>query len=319
MATNARPRISAALVTRRPVRPIPSTTAVVGRAGAVVRLAHPAEDEHLVVHRDAEQEREDDDRHLDVDRARRLDAPDRLGSEAVLPDEDHQPPGGADRQQVQQDGLERQDQRAERARQQDERERGDQRDDEREVAVDGVEEVGALRGLAAGHDVGGQRAGRCADAVERRAARRASCRPAVGMTVTSAVPSRRQSVGATAARTPSTPPQRVGDGVGIARADERVERRQRAGADAGVGELVEARARRAGLGQRVGARVAELDRRRGDDERAEHGGRERRPRPSGGARRCGPRPTSRGWRDPRVRCGAGRAAGRSWPGRPAAG
>ena len=40
----------------------------VGRAGAVVGLAHPAEDEHLVVHRDAEQEREDDDRHLDVDR-----------------------------------------------------------------------------------------------------------------------------------------------------------------------------------------------------------------------------------------------------------
>ena len=40
-----------------------------GRAGAVVGLAHPADDEHLVVHRDAEQEGEDDDRHLDVDRA----------------------------------------------------------------------------------------------------------------------------------------------------------------------------------------------------------------------------------------------------------
>jgi hypothetical protein len=60
----------------------------------------------------------------------------------------------------------------------------------------------------------------------------------------------------------------MGDDLGITRADERVERRQRTRADAGVDELVKARACRAPLGQRVGARVAELDRGGGDDKRA---------------------------------------------------
>ena len=61
-ARNARNRISAAPVTSRPVRPRPATTAVVGVAGLVVLLAHPGQDEDLVVHRQAEQEREDQHR-----------------------------------------------------------------------------------------------------------------------------------------------------------------------------------------------------------------------------------------------------------------
>ena len=80
-----------------------------GGAGAVVGLAHAADDEDLVVHRDAEEEGEDHDRHLDVDRLRGLDAPDRVGAEAVLEDEHDQAPRGGDREEVEQDGLQRQD------------------------------------------------------------------------------------------------------------------------------------------------------------------------------------------------------------------
>ena len=55
-----------------------------------------------------------------------------FGSQAVLADEDHEPPRGGDREQVQQDGLERQDQRAERAGEQKEGE-ADQRDQQRKL------------------------------------------------------------------------------------------------------------------------------------------------------------------------------------------
>src|SRR5215203_3174093 len=119
-----------------------------GRAAAVVRLPHPADDEDLVVHRDAEEEGEGDHRQLDVDRLRRLDTPDRFGAESLLVDEHDQPPGGADGEQVQEDSLQRQEQRAERPRQQEERQDRDEGDYPREVAVDSVEEVGALRRLA---------------------------------------------------------------------------------------------------------------------------------------------------------------------------
>ena len=140
------------------------------RAGAVVCLPHPADDEDLVVHRDAEEEGEDDDRHLDVDRLCRLDAEDLVGPEALLEDEHDQPPRRSNREQVQEDGLQRQEQRAERAREEDEGEDGDQREHEREVGVDGFEEVGALRCLATDRHLGRQRLG--AEAVERLSAGR---------------------------------------------------------------------------------------------------------------------------------------------------
>jgi hypothetical protein len=50
--------MSAALVTRRPVRPMPRTTASSVLRVAVVLLAHAREDEYLVVHQEAEQKRE---------------------------------------------------------------------------------------------------------------------------------------------------------------------------------------------------------------------------------------------------------------------
>ena len=88
----------------------------------------------------------------------------------MLPDEHHDSAGGGDREQVQSDGLEGQDQRAEGACQEQEREQSDQPDHEREVAVDGVDEVGALRGLASDRDRGRERLLGGADAVERRSA-----------------------------------------------------------------------------------------------------------------------------------------------------
>ena len=59
---NARNRISAALVTSRPGPADPLHDGDVGRARAVVLLAHPGQDEHLVVHRQPEQEGEDHQR-----------------------------------------------------------------------------------------------------------------------------------------------------------------------------------------------------------------------------------------------------------------
>ena len=61
-AAKAKNRISAAEVTSRPVRPRPVTTAAAVSPGLVVLLPHPRQDEHLVVHRQAEQEGEDQHR-----------------------------------------------------------------------------------------------------------------------------------------------------------------------------------------------------------------------------------------------------------------
>ena len=65
----------------------------------------------------------------------------------------------------------------------------------------------------------------------------------VGMTVTRAVPSRRHSAGAVALRTPSTVASTLGDLGGVAVADERVEGRERPGADAGSPAAARAPAR----------------------------------------------------------------------------
>ncbi len=69
--TNARNRISAALVTRRPVRPMPRITAVSVEPVASYSSRMRDEDEHLVVHRQAEQEREHHQRDPRGDRAGR--------------------------------------------------------------------------------------------------------------------------------------------------------------------------------------------------------------------------------------------------------
>ena len=77
--------------------------------------------------------------------------------------------------------------------------------------------------------------------------------------------------------------ERLGDRVGIAGPHERVEGRQRPGADARGLELLEAGARGSRLAERLRARVAELDREGGGGERASTAVDATR-RPSGGAR-----------------------------------
>ena len=178
-ATNARPRISAALVTSRPGAADALDDRGLGRAGAVVGLAHAADDEHLVVHRDAEQEGEDDDRHLDVDRLRSPRCPrsppsrSRAGRRARSA-----PTRRATESRFSRTALSgRTSERNARASSTNV-EHGDERDHQREVAVDRVEEVGALRGLAADRRVGGQRAWRGRGRASR--GRRASCRPRSG-------------------------------------------------------------------------------------------------------------------------------------------
>ena len=152
--TKARNRISAALVTRRPVRPIPRTTAVRVTPVRVVLLAHPGEDEHLVVHREPEQEREHHQRDPGRHRAGGVDAPEQLRPVPVLPDHASTPQAAATLATFRTHRLERQQQRAERPREQDERDERDQGDHQREAPVDGVDEVVVLRRQAAHADVG---------------------------------------------------------------------------------------------------------------------------------------------------------------------
>ena len=89
---------------------------------AVDQLADPAEDEHVVVHRQAEQDDEQEQRQPGRDAADRRE-PERLLAVAVLEDQRQHAVGRADRQQVQDDRLDRHHDRAERDEQQDERQR----------------------------------------------------------------------------------------------------------------------------------------------------------------------------------------------------
>ena len=133
-------RMSAALVTSFPVRARPSSIARSVEPRLVVRLAHPREHEDLVVHREAEEEREDHQRDPRRDRLRRRDVPERRAV-ALLEDEDDDPVRRAERDEVEDRGLDRQHDRAERARQEDERQEENEREDVDEVPVDGVDEV----------------------------------------------------------------------------------------------------------------------------------------------------------------------------------
>ena len=115
----------------------------------VARLLDPREDEDVVVHREPEQDREDEDRHERLDRTGL--EPEQLGAVAVLEDEHEQAEGRAGREQVEQDRLDRDDDRAEGDEQEQEREAEDEGDDLRHavrVEVDDVER--ASRG--AGHE-----------------------------------------------------------------------------------------------------------------------------------------------------------------------
>ena len=142
--------ITAAAVMIRPVRSSPSATARSLSWRLVPLLAHPADEEDLVVHREAEEHREQEDRDPALDLRELVEA------EHVLPepeaeDEHERAVGGRDREQVQDHRLQRQDQRAERAHQQQVREQEHGEHEPRERAVGDVQEVDALRRSAAGH------------------------------------------------------------------------------------------------------------------------------------------------------------------------
>ena len=99
---------------------------------ATDRLADPADDEHVVVHREAEEDHEQQQRHHGLDPVRGADAEQAL-ADAVLEDEHEHAVGGGHRQQVEDDRLDRDHDRAECDQHQHEREQEDERDDRRQV------------------------------------------------------------------------------------------------------------------------------------------------------------------------------------------
>ena len=84
--------ISAADVITRPVEARPSTTARVGSFGLLVVLLDLCHQEHLVVHGQAEEDREHEQRHVAHDRNGPFQA-DQRGAVPLLEDEGHDPVG----------------------------------------------------------------------------------------------------------------------------------------------------------------------------------------------------------------------------------
>ena len=97
--------IAAAPVMRRAVEETPWTIAR-GVAGGRPALVYATEQEHLVVHREPEQHAEQEDGHPRVD-ALDLREAQQIDPDALLEDEHEDPVGGADRQQVHDDGGQR--------------------------------------------------------------------------------------------------------------------------------------------------------------------------------------------------------------------
>ena len=87
----------------------------------------------MVVHREPEEDGEEEERQPRLDRVHLREA-EELVADAFLEDEHDQPVRGADREQVEHDRLRRHDERAERDRQQHEAEPEHEGEDEREPA-----------------------------------------------------------------------------------------------------------------------------------------------------------------------------------------
>src|SRR5205085_1490709 len=83
-------------------------------AGALVLLADAREDEDLVVHREAEEEREHHQRQPEGDGARGRDPEDEVRAVPLLPEPRHHAERGREREQVEDEGLEREQDRAKR-------------------------------------------------------------------------------------------------------------------------------------------------------------------------------------------------------------
>ena len=97
------------------------------RRAARPQLADPAQDEHVVVHADPEQEHEHHQRHP-VDDPAEPGVAEQALQPPVLEDQRDQAVGRADGQQVERDRHQRHGQRPERHEQQDEREHADERE-----------------------------------------------------------------------------------------------------------------------------------------------------------------------------------------------
>ena len=126
---------------------------LVGAHPPVVRLANAAEDEDVVVHRQAEQDHEEEDREERVDSARELEAQKPLPP-AVLEHEHEDTVGGPDREQVEQDRLGRDHHRPEGKEHQAEREQEHEPEHERRDGLHLVVVVLRLRGRAGDGDLG---------------------------------------------------------------------------------------------------------------------------------------------------------------------
>ena len=148
-AMNDRNRMRAAEVTRRPVLAMPSTTARSGVVVLVVGLAHPGEDEDLVVHGQPEQEGEGSDRYPGGDDSTGFDAEQQLRPVAFLPDQHGCAVGRGDRDDVEDQRFDREPERSQGAGKKQERHHGHGKDDPDDVVVHGFDEVSILRGAAA--------------------------------------------------------------------------------------------------------------------------------------------------------------------------
>ncbi len=138
--------------------------AVVARA--VVLLTDGREQEDLVVHRQAEDDGEEHHRSPGLDGRARIDT-EHAAEPSPLEDHHHHAVGGADRQQVHDDGLERHEHAAEDDEQQHEAQQEHTADEPRQSAGEDRREVDADRGLPSDVDVVGQ----VADAGRARGAR----------------------------------------------------------------------------------------------------------------------------------------------------
>ena len=102
----------------RPVRSSPCATARALSCARVPRLAHARDEEDLVVHREAEEHREQEDRDPALDLRELVEAEQRPCRRPNRKTTTSSAVGRGDREQVQQHRLQRQEQRAERAHQQ---------------------------------------------------------------------------------------------------------------------------------------------------------------------------------------------------------
>ena len=118
---------------------------LVHRVALLEPLADPADDEHVIVHREAEQDHEQEQRDHGRDAGGRGEAEEAL-ADPVLEDQHQDPVGRRDGQAVEHDRLGRDHDRAERDQHQQEREHEHERDHERQCRPDLVAAVRPLGG-----------------------------------------------------------------------------------------------------------------------------------------------------------------------------